>query len=277
MEVHSPNASLLQASDQSEEAPFSGFCGLPSLISQQLPLKSIWSVSEELISLYLCPTCKHLLSVTGEEKRVSSLADEGCVVWLTDMRYSWIADPYSIFEADRVWNQTAGIWEKLAREHFWWNNINKDRWVFAAKPDQHSDERHGMRNQPGTWGLTGCLFMFSVQNVHLNWGLLQHNLFLRPWTWTSAAAPGCVYGLLPLDLSSWIVPLQYPCPHSGQQLSNTPDSSSLIPTEFEIILLNNKLWNLLPAEASWVDDGIYIWCYLNVPLFLQPVMHLKKN
>lgn len=181
IEVHSPNASLLQASDQSEELPSVDFVVYPVSFHSS----SSWNPSDlyqRNSSVCICVPPANICCVTGEEKRVSSLADEGCVLWLTDMRYSWITNPYSIFEADRVWNQTAGIWEKLAREHFWWNNINKDRWVFAAKPDQHSDVRHGMRNQPGTWGLTGCLFMFSVQNVHLNWGLLQHNLFLWPWT-----------------------------------------------------------------------------------------------
>lgn len=228
-------------------APFSGFCGLPSLISHQFLLKSIWSVSEELIKLYLRPTCKHLPSVIREEKRVSSLTDEGCVLWLTDIQYSWITDPYSIFDADRVW-KTAGIREKLASEHFWWNNINKDRWVFIAKPDQ--------RRVPVGWelSLTGCLFMFSVQNVHLSWGLLHHNLVV--WTCSRVRATCSSSWLYLWMTSSNSLQSMFSaclCSHSvrvwkgRQQLSNVPESSSLILIWFVIILLNKKLLNLLPA------------------------------
>lgn len=94
-----------------------------------------------------------------------------------------------------------------------------------------------------------------------------------------AAAPGCIYGPLPLVLSSWIEPVQSVPPSvftpvkvwkGRQQLSNTPGSSSLIPTNnllvwFVIILLNKKLFSLLSAEA---DDCVFIWWYVNVPLFL---------
>lgn len=109
-----------------------------------------------------------------------------------------VTDRYPVLLDNRsiLW-KTAGIREKLASEHFWWN-INKNRWVLVAKPDQHSDVCQW--DEKSVWNLRSDT-MLVYSSTTLLFGP-------APESGPSAAAPGCSYGLLPLFLSSWIVPVQ---------------------------------------------------------------------
>lgn len=131
-----------------------------------------------------------------------------------------VTDRYPVLLDNRsiLW-KTAGIREKLASEHFWWN-INKNRWVLVPNLINTQTCVSGMRNQSGTWGRTRCLstpvqpcFLDLLQSQdHLQQLLgvvMDYFLFFSP--------PGsCQFS----PVKVW---------KGRQQLSNMPASSSLIP------------------------------------------------